>query len=164
MDAMTTRRTTPLMATATAVLALALSGCGEGDADESTGTGSPAAEQSTSAAPLTLSVPEEAAGRCQMPNAQTLSGFDSAFEGTVTVLADGTATIEVDRWFTGDEQPDTVVVDSPSREMQALLSAVPFEEGKTYLVSSTDGRVTLCGFTGESTAELEELYEQAFTG
>ncbi len=39
-----------------------------------------------------------------------------------------------------------------------------FEEGGRYLVSATDGRVTVCGFSAPYSAELAALYEQAFPG
>lgn len=155
---MTARRTTHLLATATLGLVIGLAGCGS-DADE---TPSPAAEESTSQAPVELTVPTGETGRCVPPNAETLQGFDSAFEGTVTEVADGTATLEVDEWFKGDGEADTVTVTAPSEDLQALLAAVDFQEGRTYLVSSTNGRVTLCGFTAESTPELEALYAEAF--
>ena len=63
-----------------------------------------------------------------------------------------------------DQQPDTVTVQAPSKDLQDLLMAVDFEEGRTYLVSATDTRVTLCGFTAEKTPELEALYDEAFAG
>ena len=40
--------------------------------------------------------------------------------------------------------------------------AVDFQEGRTYLVSATDDRVTLCGFTAEETPELKAMYDEAF--
>ena len=39
-----------------------------------------------------------------------------------------------------------------------------FEEGGRYLVSATDGRVTLCGFSAPYSTELAALYDQAFPG
>ncbi len=156
-------RTSPLLV---ALVALAsLSACGN-EADNTSKDA--AAKDSTSdstAAPAAVELTAEAttAGKCAAPNAETLATFDTAFEGTVTALADGTATLSVDQWFTGSDQSDTVTVVTPSKDLQDLLLAVDFTQGQTYLVSSTDGRVTLCGFTGEKTPELETLYETAYS-
>ena len=84
-----------------------------------------------------------------MPSAETLATFDTAFAGTVTSLEDGTATLAVDQWYAGGDA-DTVTVTTPGKDLAALLMAVEFEKGKSYLVSATDGRVTLCGFTAET--------------
>jgi len=96
-----------------------------------------------------------------MPNAKTLAGFDTAFAGTVTSLADGTATLSVDEWFAGGDA-STVTVAVPSNDLQALLMAVDFQEGRSYLVSADGERVTLCGFTAEDDPTLRALYDEAF--
>ena len=110
---------------------------------------------------LALTADGSAAAKCAMPSAETLATFDTAFAGTVTSLDDGTATLSVDQWYAGDEA-DTVTVESPSKDLQDLLLAVDFEEGKSYLVSATDTRVTLCGFTAEQSPEVVALYDEAF--
>ena len=51
---------------------------------------------------------------------------------------------------------------APAKGMVELGFGTEFEEGGTYLVSATDGRVTLCGFTAEASPELEQLYEEAY--
>ena len=53
---------------------------------------------------------------------------------------------------------------APDRDLQALLAAVDFREGERYLVAASDGRVTLCGFSGPFSEELAELYAKAFPG
>ena len=72
-----------------------------------------------------------------------------------------TATLAVDEWYAGDEA-STVTVEAPSQALEDLLMAVDFQEGSTYLVSATDDRVTLCGFTAETSPELEAMYAEAF--
>ena len=150
------------------VLALTLAGCGAEDDDAP--TSEPSASESTTQAespsetttePLVLTVDGSSVGKCAMPSAEVLSTFDTAFEGTVTSVADGTATLEVEQWYAGDETP-TVVVQAPSKALEDLLMAVDFEEGRTYLVSADGDRVTLCGSTAEASSELEALYDQAF--
>ena len=50
--------------------------------------------------------------------------------------------------FYAGEATDLVTVSEPGGDLQPLLSGVDFAEGSRYLVSATDGRVTLCGFSG----------------
>lgn len=170
-----------LLPVASAVLALSLAGCGSDEA------GADAADTGSSAAPsadagpdttsdsgadtgsdagsgtLALTADPSVAGKCAMPSADTLAGFDTAFEGTVTSLADGVATLSVDQWYT-DGDAATVTVATPSEALQDLLLAVDFQEGQTYLVSATDDRVSLCGYSGAVSPDLETLYTQAFAG
>ena len=171
----TTRTRTRLAAPLLVVLAL-LTACGA-DPGSDAGSGGTASDTSTSSSPdsttddgaedgagdgtLALTADGSVAAKCAMPSAETLATFDTAFSGTVTSVAGGTATLDVDQWYTGGEA-STVTVESPSKDLQDLLMAVDFEEGRTYLVSATDDRVTLCGFTAEQTPELEAMYAEAF--
>ena len=143
------------------VATAALAACGGESAPQDQGGAGDAAEQP---APLVLTADGTVTAKCAMPSAERLATFDTAFAGTVTSLDAGAATLEVDEWYHGDQQPDTVTVQAPSKDLQDLLMAVDFEEGRTYLVSATDTRVTLCGFTAEKTPELEALYDEAFAG
>ena len=168
---MSRHRTTRLLPAAAAVLVLALTVCGsEASGDQAPAGASEAAEptseapagESSSAGTAALTVGDSAAaGKCMLPNAEVLATQTTAFEGTVTALEDGTATLQVDRWFAG-EDAEQVTVTAPGEDLQALIEAVDFEVGKTYLVSATGGEVSLCGFTDEKTPELEALYTQAF--
>lgn len=169
---MNPRRTRSVLAVPVLLLALSgLSACGADDSDASaTDTASETTSESptgagsdSSAAPVELTADAATAGKCAVPSAETLGTFDTAFAGTVTSLEDGTATLEVDQWYAGGEG-GTVTVTTPTRDLAALLMAVELEKGKSYLVSATDGRVTLCGFTGEVTPELQALYDEAFAG
>ena len=147
------------------ILVLGLAGCGsESGNDAATEPTSDSSTGSTNATggPLELTVEGPPAAKCMVPNAEVLATQDTAFEGTVTELSDGTATLSVDQWFSGEPEADSVTVATPSHDLQDLLIAVDFKQGKTYLVSSLDGRVSLCGFTAESSPELESLYEEAF--
>ena len=162
--------TTRTLLASTLLLALAfLTACGSGseagdDGDAAAGSSTPSASGGTAeSGSLSLTADGGTAGKCAMPSAETLATFDTAFSGTVTDLDGGTATLEVDEWYAGDEAP-TVTVESPSNELRDLLMAVDFQEGRTYLVSATDSRVSLCGYTGEPTPELEAMYAEAFGG
>jgi hypothetical protein len=112
-----------------------------------------------------LSAPGAAAyqAKCMVPNAEIVSRQTVAFDGTVTTLADGVVTLTPSHWYAGDET-DLVRVQAPSDDMQELVSAVKFEDGGRYLVSATDGQVTVCGFSAPYSAELAAVYAEAFPG
>lgn len=157
-------RTARLLPGFAAVLALTVSGCGS--ADDTATPADPAASDSSSPAgedTLALTADGSTTAKCAMPSAEILATFDTAFEGTVTSIDDGTVTLDVDRWYAGDEA-STVTVEAPSKVLEDLLLAVDFQEGRTYLVSADGDRVTLCGFTAETSPELEALYEEAYAG
>jgi hypothetical protein len=158
----TPRRAVRLLPAAAVAALVLLPGCA---ADEGASTPEPTASESptgtTSTDTVALTADASAPGKCAMPSAEVLSTFDTAFEGTVTSVEGGTATLEVDQWYAGGDAP-TVTVESPSRSLEDLLLAVDFQEGETYLVSADGDRVTLCGFTAETTPELVALYAEAF--
>lgn len=145
-----------------------LAACGaDGDSDEGTDsgtdTGTPTSSTEVGTGTLALTADGSAAGKCKVPSADTLATFDTAFAGTVTSLDGGTATLSVDQWYAGDEAA-TVTVESASKDLQDLLMAVDFQEGRSYLVSATGDRVTLCGFTAEENPDLQAMYDEAFAG
>ncbi len=150
---MNTRRTRTLLAVPLVVALAFLSACGSDSEPMDQADPGAASEQSDADSDtgdtLALTADGSAPAKCAVPSAETLATFDTAFAGTVTSLDGGTATLSVDQWYAGDEA-DTVTVESPSKDLQDLLLAVDFEEGKSYLVSATDTRVTLCGFTAEA--------------
>jgi hypothetical protein len=151
------------------VLVLAMGGlaaCGGDDPAEDGSeetTSSSDTGSGTASDTLALTADPAAAGKCAVPSAEVLATFDTAFAGTVTSLEDGTATLEVDQWYAGDEA-STVTVQSPTKDLADLLMAVEFEQGKSYLVSADGDRVTLCGFTAEQGPELQAMYDEAFAG
>lgn len=112
-----------------------------------------------------LSAPGAAAyhARCMVPNADVVSRQTVAFDGTVTTLADGVVTLTPTHWYAGGET-DLVRVQAPADVMRQLVGAVRFEDGGRYLVSATDGQVTVCGFSAPYSADLAAVYEQAFPG
>ena len=97
------------------------------------------------------------------PNVEVLRLQNVAFDGVVRSVTGGEATLEPTHFYAGEETA-LVVVQAPDGDLQALLAAVDFREGERYLVSASDGRVTLCGFSGPYTEELAALYARAFGG
>ena len=112
-----------------------------------------------------LSAPSAGAysAKCMVPNADTLAQQSVAFDGTVTALADGVVTLSVGHWYAGNPT-DLVRVQAPADQLQELVGAVRFENGGRYLVSASNGQVTVCGFSAPYSADLAALYEQAFPG
>ena len=153
-----------LLPAAVASLALVLTGCGSDEPEPAGGAGETPTSTGSAGGTLALTADGSAAGKCAMPNAATLSGFDTAFAGTVTSLDDGTATLSVEEWYAGGDGASTVTVNAPNESLGDLLMAVDFREGRTYLVSADGERVTLCGFTAERTPELQAVYDEAFGG
>ena len=123
----------------------------------------PTAVDSATVTELTAPSAAAYAAKCMVPNADILRQQTVALEGTVTQVVDGMVTLRVDRWYTGDPT-DLVRVQAPPAELEKLLGAVDFERDGRYLVSATDGRVTVCGMSAPYSAELAALYAEAFGG
>jgi hypothetical protein len=167
-----TRQRSPLTWLAAAAAAVIIAGAGVfAVLDRGEDSGSPAAgpdpTPSTSAPSTTeLLAPgaEVGSGRCLPPSADVLAGADVAFEGTVEEIEGDLVTLRTTRWYAGPPT-DLVTVQGPSEDLQALLAAVDFQDGRRYLVAATaDGRVMVCGFSAPHSQRLEQLYGQAFGG
>jgi len=101
-------------------------------------------------------------GRCiAEPTAAMLAQFDQAFEGTVTSIDGDTITLEATDVYNG-EVSQTVQVTAPPSGISELLDQTQFAVGGTYLVSAYDGAVSMCGFSGPATGDLQSLYKEAF--
>jgi hypothetical protein len=109
----------------------------------------------------TLSAPAAQPTRCMVPDARTLGRQELAFDGTVRSISGRVVTLVPSRFYTGAET-DLVEVEAPPADLQALVGAVDLRRGGRYLVSATDGRLTVCGFSGPYSADLAALYEEAF--
>jgi hypothetical protein len=107
-------------------------------------------------------MPETSSGRCMVPSAEVLKGAAYAFDGTVIAIENDTATLEVDLWYAGDET-DQVDVDQSGSDLSSLILAPVFEEGQRFLVAGTqDGSVIVCGFSAPYSADLADVYAEAF--
>ncbi|WP_107705749.1 hypothetical protein [Nocardioides allogilvus] len=139
------------------VTAVLLAGCGGGEATDASDGTTP-----TDAPNIELTVPAAQTGRCMPPNVDNLRAQDAAFEGVVDEVSDGTATLDVTETFKGQDA-EVAHVSAPSQDLQDLLLAVDFRVGETYLVSSLDGQVSVCGLSGPKDDLLADLYQQAYT-
>jgi hypothetical protein len=134
-------------------LALGTSGCGGADS-----TSDPSATSTPDVTVLKLEPGVSA--KCMMPSARILRGFTEAFSGTVTRVEGTEATLDVDRWYAGGDAPEVVV--QTSRRPISEAGLFDLEKGKRYLISGTQGSVSLCGFSAAWSPDLERLYAQAF--
>ncbi|HEX7099464.1 MAG TPA: hypothetical protein VF377_09480 [Acidimicrobiia bacterium] len=144
------RRTTRLVGAVAAALAVVVAGAalllGSGTSEEPLVLAGEGGDAMAICAPFDVSV---------------LATMSPAFAGTVVELTDSVATIEVDRWYAGEEEASTVEIDyTPGFE--ALIGTPSFEEGQRYLITATDGVVNGCGFSGPATPDLEAAFEEAF--
>lgn len=113
-----------------------------------------------------LSVSGEAStAKCMTPEAapQVVTAQTLVVDATVESISGGVVTLAPTLFYAGEET-DLVTVSEPDGDLSRLLSGVEFVEGGRYLVSATDGQVTLCGFSGPWSERLAAVYDQAFAG
>lgn len=101
----------------------------------------------------------DASMSCAPFSADVLAAMPVAFGGTVTAVASGVATLDVDRWFKGGTA-DNVTITTPAAD--SSIDAPELVQGRRYLLTAADGALSSCGVGGEATPELEGLFEQAF--
>ena len=126
-------------------------------------TGSTGATGGSTVTELTAPGSAAYAARCMVPDAAAIARQSVAFSGTVTTVAADAVTLTVDHWYAGGPT-DLVRVQAPAAQLQDLAGAVDLQQGRRYLVSATDGRVTVCGFSAPYSPRLAELYASAFPG
>ncbi|MFJ5307032.1 hypothetical protein [Streptomyces sp. NPDC088350] len=110
---------------------------------------------SISAGALRLTA-EGGSAKCAAPSPDTLRGFPTLFEGTVTSIKGPIVTFRVDRWFKGGDA-ETAVLDSNTGRPETLT----FLDGEHYIVAAKDGVVPPCGANGAS-AETIDNFRQAY--
>jgi hypothetical protein len=121
-------------------------------------TPAPPAAAGPTATELTL--PATTPGRCMVPNAQALAQAAVAAEAQVVSVAGDQVTLDVSRWYAGEETDQLVVT---AAERPALVGTVDFEDGARYLVAGNrDGDVMVCGFSDRWSEDLAALYAEAF--
>lgn len=117
---------------------------------------------------VTIAAPAPAGGpvmsSCIALSPDVLSAVDLAFDGTVTKVDGDQVILAVSRWFKGGTSDDVVVTQQAAGDAPSTIEmdGVVLNEGGHYLVSATGGVVNGCGFSGNHTEELLDLYEQAF--
>jgi hypothetical protein len=161
-----TRDRGPLTWLVAAAAVLVIGGVGFVGVRALTGDDTPSAPTAVEPAPAAvteLEVPSVGSAKCMVPNAEVLGRADVAFDGTVTSIDGDRVRITPSKWYAG-EPTDIVEVTAPSRQMQEVASGVEFRTGDRYLVSATNGQVSLCGFSAPYSHELQAVYSEAFPG
>lgn len=86
----------------------------------------------------------------------------SAGTSVRTVLhEDGFARLTVEVDYVGAGAPTVRLVAPPG--VDAWLGPVSWTVGTQYLVTANSGVVNFCGRSGRATAELQDVFEQAFS-
>ncbi len=108
---------------------------------------------------------ETTSAKCLAPESapQVVTAQTLVVDATVESISGGVVTLAPTRFYAGDPT-DLVTVAESSGDLSRLLLGVEFAEGERYLVSATDGRVTLCGFSGPYSERLAAVYDEAFAG
>jgi hypothetical protein len=110
---------------------------------------------------LTLEAPTTVPAKCAVPTPELLAGAEVAFAGTVTAIDGDVVTFSPTETYAG-ESADEIEIVGMGPEIRALTGQPEFVVGGTYLVSATDGQMFACGFSGEASPELQNLYDLAF--
>ncbi len=149
------RRTSLVVAAAALVL---LGGVGAVLADRS-GTDTPVPRPTTTVA-LTVQSGLSSAS-CLPFDVTILRDMPVALRGTVVDVQPDRVTLDVDRWYKGGDA-GRVTVATPDPNSSVSLDGVTFEQGRSFLLTATEGVVNGCGFSGPVSPELEQSYDQAF--
>jgi hypothetical protein len=75
--------------------------------------------------------------------------------------ADGNTT--EDHWYKGGDA-DQITIAQPDPQSSVALDGVTFEQGKSFLLTVTNGTVNGCGFSGPATPQLQQSFKDAFAG
>ena len=110
---------------------------------------------------ITLQAATAVPARCAVPTPESLGSAEVAFAGTVTAIDGDVVTLSPTETFAGESAAEVEVV-GLRPDLRDLGAQPEFVVGGTYLVSATDGQVSACGFSGEATPQLEQLYDLAF--
>lgn len=111
---------------------------------------------------LELSLPPgDVMSSCIQYSVDVLAQMPVAFSGTAEAVADGTARLEVDRWYRGGTA-DVVELENPTGPMTSI-DGIELTSGSRYLVTATeDGTVNGCGYTAEWSEPMAQDFARAF--
>lgn len=150
---------TPWLAAAAAAVVLAGAGAAYlaavGDDPAPAGSGGELVLAAPDVDPISLS--------CLPVSAEALAGLPVALAGTVSSVDAAEVRLDVTRWYRGGDV-GTVVLRNAEARLQALLGTPDFQVGEDYLVSASEGAISVCGLTGPAGPELQAAYDEAFDG
>ena len=111
---------------------------------------------------LELSLPPgDVMSSCIQYSVDVLAQMPVAFSGTADTVADGTARLEVDRWYRGGTA-DVVELENPTGPMTSI-DGIELTAGSRYLVTATeDGTVNGCGYPAGWSEPMAQDFARAF--
>jgi len=119
------------------------------------------ASLTASTPPTQLTAPADGiAAKCLEVTPASFETTDVAFKATATSIEGDTVLLTVTNLYTG-EVADTV---ETTQGDGAISDGGPlvYEEGESYLIAATDGRILSCGISSLASDYLEGIYEQTF--
>jgi len=100
--------------------------------------------------------------RCAPLTPALLAQYDMAFQGTVTAVDGDTITFQTTEVFSG-QVGETVQLTAPPAGFAKILSqGTTFQVGESYLVPAYQGAVSMCGYSGPATSDLQQVFKEAF--
>src|SRR3954454_17635947 len=100
--------------------------------------------------------------RCAELTASVLAQYDQAFQGTVTSIEGDTITFQTTVVYNG-QVGETVQLTAPPAGLEKMLvNAGSFQVGQSYLVPAYQGAVSMCGYGGPATSDLQQVFKEAF--
>jgi hypothetical protein len=101
-------------------------------------------------------------GRCQAVSAGVLAQYDQAFAGTVTSVQGDTVTFQATDVYQGPVGQTVQLTAPPASFAKILTGSSTFQVGQSYLVSAYQGSVSMCGYSGPATSDLQQVFKEAF--
>ena len=102
------------------------------------------------------------APKCAALTPAILAQYDQAFQGTVTSVEGNTVTFQTTDVYTG-ELGETVELTAPPAGLAKILGqSTTFQVGQDYLVTAYQGGVSMCGYSGPATTDLQRVFKEAF--
>jgi hypothetical protein len=98
---------------------------------------------------------------CIQFSVDVLRDMPVAFSGTATEVTDDSALLDVDHWYKGGSADQVEVANNNSVGV-TLEGGIQFEVGTRYLITASDGTVSMCGYSGEWSPEFEQSFQEAF--
>lgn len=97
---------------------------------------------------------------CMAVSADILRDMSPAFLGTATAVDGEQVTLNVDRWYAGEEYA-TVVLHAPAG-MEALIGGIDFQVGQQYFITAAGGVINYCGYSDAYSEALAQVFTEAF--
>lgn len=105
--------------------------------------------------------PGPAGVRCIPVTSESVARMPLALRGTAVTVADDEVVLDVEEWYVGGDAGQ-VRLEPGGPVGPTLFGDVAYAEGESYLITASEGRVSVCGFSGPATPELQAIYDAAF--